>query len=449
MTGIKLFYFVLLGQAVSLLGSSLTSFGVSVWILREHADSDLQTTFYSLTMLAATLPAVLAGPLVGGLVDRWPRKLTLMLSQIGAALSTLVIAVLYWLGHLSIWSLLWVLPVASLCNLWLQVGFTATTALVVPKDQLSRASGSLSLVLGLVQLLSPLAAGILLDRIGMTGLFVIDLLTFLVGLVTLAMVAIPDPENRPTGKVTLRALIDDMLEAYRYMQTKPGVLGALFLFALVWFNVSVVQALFAPLILSIGTAKDLGLVQTVAGLGLTLGSILMVAWKGPDRKAVAILWATALVSLGLVLVPVFEDIWALALGGFIILAIAPLANTSSQVLWQRKIDPALQGRVFSLRTTIMRAAQPVAFLSAGLMADGFFKPQMAEAGWLATYFGGVWGVGEDRGLALMISTFGLLGLLFVIIAALRPDIREADLRLPDFDEPDQKNAQLEADRAPQ
>lgn len=435
MSGLKLFYFVLIGQSISLLGSSLTSFGVSVWILQEYTDSNLQTTLYSLTMLAATLPALLAGPLVGSLVDRWPRKMTLMLSQVGAVLCTLVIALLYLYGELSVWSLLWVLPFASVCNLILQVGFSATTALVVPKEHLSRASGSLSLIIGLVQLLSPLLAGVLIEKIGLEGLFVIDLVSFVVGLLTLAIVNIPDPENRPTGKVTFSAMLSDMAEAFHYMKSKPGVLSALFLFSLVWFNVSVVQALFAPLVLSLGNAQDLGLVQTLGGLGLTVGSIVMVAWSGPERKLIAILLATGLVSIGLVIVPVFEQIWVLALGAFLILAVAPLANTSSQVFWQRKIDPALQGRVFSLRTTMMRAAQPVAFITAGALADGFFKPQMENGGLLTPFFGDLWGIGADRGLAVMISVFGFLGLLCVVLAYLRPAIREADIRLPDFDEP--------------
>ncbi len=434
MSGLRLFYFVLFGQTVSVLGSSLTSFGVSIWILKEYADSDLQTTFYSFTLLAATLPALIAGPFIGSLIDRWPRKLNLIGSQIGSMLCTLVIAGLYWSDSLSVWSLLWILPFSSLCNLSLQVGFTASVALVVPKDDLSRASGSLGLTLGLVQLVSPLLAGILMDQIGLKLIFVVDLVTFLFGLLTLFIVTIPNPEYRPEGKITLKALLTDLLEAFRYMKNKEGVLGGLFLFALIWFNVSAVQALFAPLVLSIGSATDLGAVQMFGGLGLMVGSIVMVAWKGPDRKMVAILVTAALVSVGLAIVPITQQVWLLCAGAFIILAIAPVANVSSQVFWQKKTDPAFQGRVFSLRNTMMRAAQPVAYLSAGFLADGFFKPQMEEGQSLATLFGPIWGVGESRGIALMISVFGVISLLFVIAAFLRPSIRKADLNLPDFDE---------------
>lgn len=434
MSGLKLFYFVLFGQSISVLGSSVTSFCLSVWILREYADSGIQTTLYSLTLLASTVPALVLGPFMGSLIDRWPRKLTLVGAQVGAAICTLTIAIFYWTDSLTVWSMIWVLPFSSVCILALQVGFTASVALIVPKDQLSRASGSLSLLLGIIQLIVPLLAGVLLDTVGLAIVFVIDIVSFVFGLLTLLSISIPDPKHRSKDKITLGLIVKDLLDAFKYMRAKPGVLGGLFLFALIWFNVSAVQVLFAPLVLSMGDATDLGLVQMFGGLGLMVGSILMVAWKGADRKMVAILIASALVSMGLVLVPITQTIWVLCLGAFIVLAIAPLANTSSQAFWQKKIDPVFQGRVFSLRNTMMRGAQPLAIVSAGVFADGFFKPEMAEGRSLATLFGPIWGVGEPRGIALMISVFGMLSLIFVLIAALMPSIRRADLILPDFDD---------------
>ena len=426
-----------------MLGSSLTNFGVSVWILREYADSDLQTTLFSITMLASTLPALLAGPFIGTLIDRWPRKLILICSQFGAALCTLVIASFFWLGELSVWTLLWVLPFSSLCGLSMQVAFTASVALVVPKDDLSRASGSLGLVFGLVQLLGPLMAGVLMDGVGLRVIFIIDLVSFLFGLATLFIVTIPDPENKPEGKITAKALLNDLKDAYEYLRGKEGLFAGVLLFAMVWFNVSAVQALFAPLVLSIGSATDYAMVQMFGGIGLMVGSVVMVAWKGPQRKMLAVLWASTLVAIGLILVPVTQNVWLICAGAFIILAIAPVANTSSQVFWQKKIDPSYHGRVFSLRNTMMRAAQPFAFAIVGPLADGYFKPNMAEGAMLAETFGPIWGVGEPRGIALMISVFGAASLFFVLLAACNRSFRRSDLTLPDFDEVSDKDEELD------
>lgn len=436
MSGLRLFYFVLIGQSITVLGSSLTNFGVSVWILLEYADSDIQTTLYTMTLLASTLPAVLAGPFVGTLVDRWPRKLNLIGSQLGAALCTLAIAVLYWTDSFSVGALLWILPFSSLFALSLQVGFTASVTLIVPKKNLSQASGTLGMLFGLIQIAGPLLAGILMDEIGLEMIFVINLITFVVGLSTLFIIKIPNPKHKPKGKISVTALLSDLKEAYLYMKGKQGLLGGLFLFALIWFNVSAAQALFAPLVLSIGTATDLGLVRMFAGVGLIVGGLVMVIWKGPKRKMPVILMVTGAASVGLIFTPIATEIWLICTGAFLIMAIAPLASTSSQVFWQHKIDPAFHGRVFSLRGTMLRATQPIAFLVSGLLADGFFKPQMAEGQLLADYFGSVWGVGEPRGIALMMSVFGIISLVFVVLASLKPTLRRADINLPDYTDDD-------------
>ncbi|MDX1694017.1 MAG: MFS transporter [Ketobacteraceae bacterium] len=422
---------MLFGQSFAVLGSSLTNFGVSVQVLLDYADSDIQTTLYTMTLLASTLPAVLMGPFVGSLVDRWPRKLTLICAQLGAAICTLVIALMYWTDNFSIAGLLWVLPFSSLFALGLQVGFAASVVLIVPKEKLSRASGSLGMMMGLIQISGPLLAGILMDQIGLEMIFVINLITFAIGLATLFVITIPNPERESKGKITFVALLGDLKEAYEYMKGKPGLLGSLFLFALILFNVSSAQALFAPLVLSLGTATDLGLVRMFAGVGMVIGGLAMVIWKGPKRKMPVILSVTVFASVALMVMPVTQKIWLICAGAFMIMSIIPLASTSSQVLWQHKIDPAFHGRVFSLRGTMLKAMQPIAFLVTGVLADAFFKPGMAEGQSLANIFGSVWGVGEPRGIALMMSALGVFSFVLVMIAFFIPAIRRVDINLPD------------------
>jgi hypothetical protein len=114
---------------------------------------------------------------------------------------------------------------------------------------------------------------------------------------------------------------------------------------------------------------------------------------------------------------------------------APVATVCSQTLWQRKVPAHFHGRAFSLRNTIMKAAQPAAFLLAGVLADHVFNPLMREGGAWAPLLGHVWGVGEGRGVALMISLCGVLSLLMVLVAWGTATIRRADLDLPDENMP--------------
>lgn len=438
MSGLKLFYFVMFGQALSLLGTTLTNFGLGVWAYELGGN----VSDFTYIAIASTLPGIVLGPFIGTLIDRWNRKWTLFFAQLGSSIATLILAVLFWLDQLQMWHILMVVPFASVCVTVLQVGFTSTIALVVPKDSLNRANASLSLAFGSIQLSGPLLAGVAIDQIGLKGVFLIDIFTFVIGMFTLLVANIPSPERRKIGeKFKLTHLWHDLVDAYRYMQSKPGVLGGLFLFTLIWFNVSIVQVLFVPMVLSLGTKTDLGFVQSMGGVGTLVGGILMVIWKGPERKMFAILGASAMISLGLVVVPMTTSVSLLAAGAFCVMIMAPAANTSSQTLWQKKTDPSYQGRVFSLRNTMMKAAQPLAFFVAGFLADNYFEPYMLEGELLASYFGPYWGMGEGRGVAFLISLVGAVTFVFVMITWCIRSVRRADIDVPDFDEEDEKTLQ--------
>ena len=342
---------------------------------------------------------------------------------------TLALAILYWTDQLAIWMIIALVPIASVCGMALFTGFTSTVALLVPSEKLSQANGGLSLSFGLVQLCGPLLAGIAMDRIGLEGIFVVDVVTFCIGLLTLIIARIPNPAANNTDES--QGLVAEIVEAYNYLRSKPGVLGGLYLFTFIWFNVSSVQVLMLPLILSFSTTTGLGMVQSFAGLGALVGGVAMMSWKGPERKMLGILAAATFIALMLILMPVMEQLYWIAGCGFLIMAAAPIANVCSQTLWQRKVAVNFQGRAFSLRNTIMRAAQPAAFLSAGLLADHVFEPAMAGGTLVADWFGPIFGTGEGRGVALMISLFGVISLILILFATSQKSIRKADLDLPD------------------
>ena len=425
MSGVRLFYFLLFGQALSFLGSTLTNFALGVWAYKTGGN----VTDFTLIAIASTLPGILLGPFMGSLIDRLNRKWVLFFAQLGSATVTFTLAALYWTEHLQVWHIIAVVPVASLCSTVLQIGFSAVVGTLVPQDQLSRANGTLGLVFGVVQLGSPLMAGLALDRIGLDGIFVIDLVSYCIGLATLLVVTLPALVHK--DKTSKNSLWQDVKEGYLFLKSKPGVLGGLYLFTLIWFNVSAVQVLMLPLVLSVGTSTDLGFIQSMAGVGTLVGGLLMVAWKGPERKVFGILTPSVVIACILIIMPIRAEIGWLAGCAVLIMMAAPIATVCSQTLWQRKVPLHFHGRAFSLRNTIMKAAQPLAFLSAGLLADHIFNPLMQKGSAAADWLGPIWGVGEGRGVALMISLFGAISLLMVIVAWLTPAIRRGDIDLPD------------------
>ena len=101
-------------------------------------------------------------------------------------------------------------------------------------------------------------------------------------------------------------------------------------------------------------------------------------------------------------------------------------------IWQAKVPPEMQGRVFSVRSLISQSMMPLAFLISGPLADYVFEPLMSEGGLLAnTLIGALLGSGPGRGIGLMFVIAGLLGVIVSGMTYLNPRIRNVEQELPD------------------
>jgi hypothetical protein len=283
------------------------------------------------------------------------------------------------------------------------------------------------------QLLAPILAGALLGAIGMKGIITIDLVTYLFAIGALFLVRIPQPEApAPTEEGDRGRVLQDILYGWRYLYARAGLFGLLLYFALVNFLLNTASVLTGPLVLSFGTATTLGLVQTVSGVGMLVGSVAMSAWGGPKRRINGVIGFIALAALGLVFTGLRPSGLFAAGGMFLLLFCVPFASGSSRAIFQSKVDPAVQGRVFAARGMISRSMTPIAFAIAGPLADYVFEPWMAEGGLLAgTFLGRVLGVGAGRGIGLMFLVSGTVLVASSAWAYAHPRIRRVEEELPD------------------
>jgi len=139
----------------------------------------------------------------------------------------------------------------------------------------------------------------------------------------------------------------------------------------------------------------------------------------------------ALGSIFLILVGLRLSIPFLAVCAFGFMFTLPLMNASSQAIWQAKVAPDLQGRVFALRRAIAWSSQIVAPLLAAPLADYVFKPAMTDGGTLVSILGPVVGVGANHGIGVLISFLGLLSIVVCVVAFFNPSIRNVETDLPD------------------
>lgn len=419
---------VLLGQSVSQLGSALSRFAIGIWIYQLTGS----VTQFALATFFGIAPTVLLAPFVGSLVDRWDRRWAMILSDTGAGIGTLVLALLMWTGRVEIWHLYLVIASNAAFGTIQFPAFSAATTLLVPRERLNQANGLATFGHSLVSLLAPLIAGFLIGTIQLAGIILIDGVTCLFAVLTLLMIRLPRPVDARLPEETPGSLLEESLFGWRYIRTRPGLFGLLLVFAAVNFATALVQTLITPLVLSFASSKVLGSVVTGAGLGLLAGGILMSLWKGPERRVRAILAVLAFQGLMLLFGGLRPNASLIAASAFLYLACVPVLNACSQTIWQSKVPPAIQGRVFSIRQMIPGATLPLGALLAGPLADRVFEPLLAPGGALAGgVVGQALGVGPGRGIGLLFVAMGCLVVLTAVVGSRRASLRNVETDLPD------------------
>ncbi len=426
--GFKTFFTIWFGQLVSLTGSGLTGFALGVWVYQRTGS----VTQFALISLVTMLPGILFSPIAGALVDRWDRRKVMILSDAGAGVCTLGIAVLFLAGSLEIWHIYLLMGISSSFSAFQWPAYSAAISLLVPKGQLGRANGMVQLSEAAAAIIAPVLAGTLMGVIHIQGIILLDFATFLLAVSTLLIVRVPKPTITIEGKAGKGSLLREAASGWTYIRARHGLLGLLIFFAFSNFTMGIVQVLFTPLVLSFSNPSTLGLILSIAGIGFLSGSLMMSAWGGPKRRIIGILVAHLLMGMALFLAIFPYNAWILGVAAFLVFFCSPVSSSCSQVIWQSKTAPDIQGRVFAMRRMIAWSSLPLAYLLAGPLADKVFEPMLTEGGLLAGSVGRIMGIGPGRGIAFIFMLMGFILLLATLVGYLYPRLRNVEKELPDF-----------------
>ncbi len=433
-TGMTAFTIVWAGQLVSVLASSMTQFALTIWAYQETGSAlalGAVNTFF-------LIPFLLLSPIAGAMVDRYNRKVMMMVSDLTAVLATAGLLLIHATGHLQIWHLYIAAVINGLGNTFQWPAYSAAISTMVPKENYSRANGMMSLVFSLPSVLAPMLAGILLPIIQLTGILTIDVVTFFLAIGALLVVHVPQPAKTVEGQAEQGSLLKEGLYGFKYIFARRSLLGLLIFFICLNFVIGMAINLFAPFILTRTdyNSASLGAVESAAAIGAVVGGLLVSAWSGFKRRMNNIFLGEALT--GLFMLTLFGlgrslPIWIIfaALG-----SITPVyVNGSSQAIWQSKVAPDLQGRVFSARRMIAWITDPITPLLAGALADYVTEPGMQAEGLLAKTFGWLVGTEPGSGMALQFFLAGICYMLVVLTVYLFfPVVRNLEDLLPDHDQ---------------
>ncbi len=306
---------------------------------------------------------------------------------------------------------------------------------MIPKEQYARADAMMGLAEAASGIFAPILAGAVYGIIRLGGIMAIDIVTFLIAITTLMLVHIPQPPVSETGKAAQGNLWQESLYGFRYIFARPSLLGLQLVFLAGNFLTGIAYTLLTPMLLS-RTANDelaVGGIQSAFGIGGVIGGLMLSAWGGPKRKVHGVLLGWALMGIGTALFGLGQSVIVWFAVAFLSSVFNPLVNASNQAIWQAKVAPDVQGRVFSTRRMIAQVTGPVGTLIAGPLADNLFSPAMMPGGTWAGSLGWLVGVGPGAGMALIFVICGVLTILIGLYPYSIRVVRDAEIILPDHD----------------
>jgi DHA3 family macrolide efflux protein-like MFS transporter len=424
-------------------GSFMTSFALGIWAWEKTGSAQA----LALVGVFTYAPLIIVTPFVGALVDRWNRKFVMMFSDMGAALSSIVVFILYLSGNLEIWHIYATTAFASAFQAFQWPAYSASVTLMVPKKDYSRASGFISMVESSSNIIGPVLAGALIGFIGLKWILVIDVLTFVLAILTLLMIQIPRPAIKPI-EYSFNQLWQDITFGFRFIFKKPGLLGMQMVFFSANFMTVIAWAVISPMVLARtgSNAQILGFVQSCAAFGGLVGAVFLTIWGGPKKQVRAVFFGWALSGiLGRLLMGISQQPWVWMVSAFLLAFVMPTVNGCNQAIWQKKVPPEKQGRVFSARRFIAQITIPISMAISGWLADAVFEPAFASGSqWGGKLFGWLFGIGEGAGFSMMIAISGLLVAIAGLSGFLFPEVVNVEANLQEYDEVGDKQADIKS-----
>jgi len=360
------------GGAFSLFGSALVQFAL-VWYLTKETGS---ATVLATASLAALLPQIILGPFAGALVDRWNRRIIMIVADGGIAIATLVLIWLFATGNIQIWHIYALGAIRSLGGAFHHPAMTSSTSLMVPKKHLARVAGANQTLQGIINISAPPLGALLIELISTQNVLLIDIGTAMLAILPLLFISIPKPprqvaqENGVTEKTTYW---QDLRAGFTYVVKWPGLFGLILLAMMLNFLLSPASSLLPLVVTRIfnGSATELGWVESTFGVGIILGGVLLSIWGGFKRRIVTSFSGIIGIGLGILLTGLVpENMFHLFLAaGFLTGFSQVFANGPLNAIFQASITPDMQGRVFSLLGAGATAMMPLGLMIAGPISD--------------------------------------------------------------------------------
>jgi len=428
-------FVIWLGQMISGIASSITFFALPNWILESTDVSGSALSYWESAFFGSYLLIIL---FAGVLIDRYNRRMMMLVYDFLGLTTVAILLVLQTTGNLTVWHLYIAAVLQGIGFAFQAPSYAAAITTMVPRKQLVRANGFISLLDNAPGIAGPFLAVFMVGFVGLSGVLAFNLFSFILSIGTLLFVEIPPTPHTAEGEMSHSRFWREVIFGIRYIFQRPGLLGIqlVFLFGNFFSGIALsLTALYTMVFLRTGGDPNAAnLLQSVGAAAAVIIGIILAGFGRIKRPIRVILlgWViSSFFGMGLLGMGQSIVIWLIAM--VLDSSFEPIVNVSIDTFLQTKVPPDLQGRVFSASDFLAQILIPITPLLAGVLGERVFEPAMMDGGALADSFGWLVGTGPGAGFGLMILMCGIGGTLVGLFGYLTPAIRNVDAILPDYE----------------
>ncbi len=376
-SSLRQYYVFMIGQLQSILGSNIVQFVLIWWITITYKRAD----YLAIAALVGFGPTIIVGLIAGVYVDRWSRKKLLAGVDSLEALASMVLVYLLWIGYTDISYIFIIMALRAIFQGFHEPAIQAIIPLMIPREKLSRVNSLEYLSRGLIGLIGPVIAALLLVLVGIENIhyiLLIDGVTFLIAVVPLIFIRIPSVRRKSNGDIIEKqSFRTEFKEGITFIIEKKGLLALLSAFTTVNFFLMPLFILMPLIIIENlnGDEFEFGVSMALFQAGAILTSLLMTIKNPFNKNTSGVFYSLMMGTTGLFVTTLgaaFNNGWLFLFGIVINGATLPVANISSQNIWQSVVPSEKMGRVFSVQRTIAQISSPASMIVTGIVV-GFIS----------------------------------------------------------------------------
>ena len=362
-SGFRKFLLLWVGELISSIGGGLTSFGLAVYVFNETGSA----ASMAVVSLLAFLPTLLLSVPAGVLADRHDRRLLMMIGDGFSGLGIVYILVCMLGGGASLLQICIGVSVSSVFSALLEPSYRATITEMLTEEEYAKASGMVSLAGSARYLVSPVLAGLLLAVSDIKLLLFIDICTFVITVITTAVVKKGIVSQKT---VSQESFFSSIADGWKAITEKKGLFVLIMVSSLITCFMGTLQILVEPMVLDFSDSTTLGITETVCACGMLVSSFILGV-KGIKSKYVTVLSVSlAFAGLAMAAFGWKQNIYLMCIAGFLFFAMLPFANSCLDYLARINIPEEKQGRAWGLIGFLSQLGYVVAYGLSGILADG-------------------------------------------------------------------------------